>query len=171
MDSTVSALTALSAVDGQLTERKAMRNELALVLDKRRAALRQTIPDVFLAAYDALSQAGRRPAVVPVRKAHCGGCCLRLPPQLDSSIRRRQSLYPCPHCRRLLYTSSPAEVSETADAPGRRLEGRPERKAPALKPGRRIAARRSIPRDPLATEKREPRGKNARRVRAARHSL
>lgn len=88
---------------------------LALALEQRRTALREAIPGVFLAAYDALGRAGRRPVVVAVRGGHCSGCYLRLPPQLDSTIRRRQSLCSCPHCGRLLYSSTP--VSDTEGAP------------------------------------------------------
>ena len=103
MDRTVRALADLSAVDDQLSGRETLMDGLARVLEERRVALREVIPALFLAAYDALGRKGRRPVVVPVRGAHCGGCHLRLPPQIDSSIRRGQSLCSCPHCGRLLY--------------------------------------------------------------------
>lgn len=125
MDKTVRALTDLSAVDDQLSGKEALIDRLAPALEKRRAALREAIPGVFLAAYDALGLVGRRPVVVQVRGAHCGGCCLRLPPQLDSSIRRRQSLCICPHCRRLLYSSPQAGESEDASASKHKLGDRP----------------------------------------------
>ena len=85
---------------------------LALALEERRAALRAAIPGVFLAAHDALGRAGRRPVVVAVRGGHCSGCYLRPPPQLDSTIRRRQSLFSCPRCGRLLYSSIRVSDSE-----------------------------------------------------------
>ena len=91
MDRTARTLTDLSAVDDQLSGKEALMDARALALEQRRAALREAIPRVFLAAYDALGRVGRRPVVVEVRGGHCGGCYLRLPPQLDSSIRRRQS--------------------------------------------------------------------------------
>ena len=115
MDRTARTLTDLSAVDDQLSGKKALMAGLALALEQRRAALREAIPRVFLAAYDALSRVGRRPVVVEVRGGHCSGCYLRLPPQLDSTIRRRQSLCSCPHCGRLLYSST--RLSDNEGAP------------------------------------------------------
>ena len=112
MDRTVRALTDLSTVDDQLSRKEALLERGVLALEAQRAALRETIPMVFLAAYDSLFQMGRRPVVVEVRGAHCSGCRLRLPPQLGSSVRRRQSLCLCPHCRRMIYVSPPAGASE-----------------------------------------------------------
>jgi hypothetical protein len=113
MDGTVRALADLAEVDQQLSGGGALTDRLARALEKRRAALREAIPSKFLAAYDVLGRAGRRPAVVPVvRGAYCGGCYLRLPPQLGASMRQGQSLCCCPHCRRLLYSSAGAADSE-----------------------------------------------------------
>jgi predicted nucleic acid-binding Zn-ribbon protein len=135
MDRTVRALTDLSAVDDQLSGKEALMDGLAVALEERRAALRAAIPGVFLAAHDALGRVGRRPVVVQVRGGHCGGCYLRLPPQLDSTVRRRQSLCSCPHCGRLLYSSTrvsdregaPESKHETAD----RLAGNVRKSKPA----------------------------------------
>src|SRR6266508_3994595 len=92
MDRTVHALEDLSATDSQLGGGAPLTAEFVRALKKRRAALRDAIPEAFLISYDSLGRMGRRPAVVQVRNAHCGGCYLRLPPQLDSAIRHRQSL-------------------------------------------------------------------------------
>lgn len=112
MDRTVRTLTDLSAIDDQISGKEALIDGLAL--EQRRAALRETVPRVFLAAYDALGRLGRRPVVVEVRGGHCCGCYLRLPSQLDSTIRRRQSLSSCPRCGRLLYSSTRRSDSEAA---------------------------------------------------------
>jgi len=125
MDKTVRALTGLSAVDDQLSGKEALMDGLALALEQRRAALREAIPRVFLASYDALGRAGRRPVVVEVRGGHCSGCYLRLPPQLDSTIRRRQSLCSCPHCGRLLYSSTRVGESEKGSESKHKLGDRP----------------------------------------------
>jgi hypothetical protein len=111
-DATLRALVDLSQVDRQLSGEGALTDRMARALEGRRATLRKAIPGNFLAAYDALGRAGRRPAVVPVvRGAHCGGCYMRIPPQLDALVRRGQSLCSCPHCRRLLYSSTRAVES------------------------------------------------------------
>jgi predicted nucleic acid-binding Zn-ribbon protein len=115
MDRTARTLTDLSAVDDQLSGKDALMDGRTLALEQHRAALREAIPRDFLAAYDALGRVGRRPVVVEVRGGHCSGCYLRLQPQLDSTIRRRQSLCSCPHCGRLLY--SPTRVSDSEGAP------------------------------------------------------
>ena len=164
MDRTVRALTDLSATDGQLSGKEALMDGLALVLEGRRAALREAIPRIFLDAYDALDRSGRRPVVVQVRRAHCGGCYLRLPPQLDSSIRQGQSLCPCPHCRRLLYSSLRVEVeeSESVSESKRKLGDQPAMDGKASNRGGRTAA--------TAARRREPGRKGAHRPGNARRA-
>ena len=121
-----------------------MTEDFVKTLEKRRAALRHAIPDAFLAAYDALGRIGRYPVVVEVRSAHCGGCYLRLPPQLDSAIRRRQTLPACPPCRRLL--SQPLPEPEIVVA---------KEKSKSSKRGRRISDRRPGRRERPAAEGQE----------------
>jgi hypothetical protein len=155
MDSTVRALTDLAAVDDQLSGRDALIDGPALALEERRASLREAIPGAFLAAYDALGRVGRRPVVVHVRGAHCGGCYLRLPAQLDSSIRRRQSLCSCPHCGRLLYSSSSRlgegeNASESKHEPG----NRPARNGRAPKRVGRVPGRRPARQEHHAAKRR-----------------
>lgn len=161
MDRTLRALTDLCAFDDRLSGREAIIDEPVLALEERRAALRKTIPGLFLAAYDALGRQGRRPILVPVRRAHCGGCYLRLPPQLYSSIRRRQSLYPCPHCGRLLYSSPRAEESEATSESERRLGDHPETTGRAAKRVRRIPGRQPARQEPNAARRRERQGKDS----------
>jgi hypothetical protein len=115
MEETVRALADLAAIDLQLTAGVAPGEEFTRAIARRRNALRKRIPGSLLESYDSLVRMGRRPAVVPASNAHCGGCHLRLPPQVDSSLRRRQSLCPCPHCRRLLYLPSGAGDGAKAD--------------------------------------------------------
>lgn len=140
MDKTVRALNDLSATDLQLRDDTASRDASVSALRKRRAALREAIPGVILVAYDALDRIGRRPVAVQVRNAHCGGCYLRLPPQLASAVRHRQTLRSCPHCRRLIYSPAPEE-SENANESKPEPERSPV-KARASKRVRRISGRR-----------------------------
>ena len=167
MDKTVRALTDLAAVDDQLSGREAVADGLAPALEKRRAALRKAIPGVFLAVHDALGQVGRRPVVVPVRGAYCGGCYLRLPPQLDSSIRRRQSLCPCPHCRRLLYSFARSGNGEDTDDSKHELGDHPELNSRTRKRARGIGRTRPARQEPHAAKRRvdpPPRGRDAHRT-------
>ena len=155
MDKTVRALNDLSATDSRLRDDTASTNASVRALRKRRTALREAISPVILVAYDALDRMGRRPVAVQVRNAHCGGCYLRLPPQLASAVRHRQTLRSCPHCRRLIYSPAPEE-SENAN------ESKPEPelspvKARASKRVRRISGRRSSRGKPPAAEGQERR--------------
>jgi len=161
MDRTVRALTDLSAVDDQLSAREALMDGLAHALEERRAALREAIPGTFLAAYDALGRVSRRPVIVPVRGAHCGGCYLRLPPKLDSSIRRRQSLCSCPHCRRLLYSATRVGESGEASESKYKLADRPATNGRPPKRVRRTTGRRPARQEPHAAKRRDPHGKHA----------
>ncbi len=155
MDKTVRALNDLSATDLQLRDDTASTDASVTALRKRRAALREAIPGVILVAYDALDRIGRRPVAVQVRNAHCGGCYLRLPPQLASAIRHRVTLRSCPHCRRLLYSPAPEEIESANE-----LQPEPERspvKARASKRVRRISARRPARKGPPAAGRKERR--------------
>jgi hypothetical protein len=91
--------------------------DLLPVLVRRRGALRKKIAPVHLAAYDALERFRRRPIVVPVRRSHCGGCQLRVPPQLESLLRRNRTLISCPHCHRLLYFPGEERIGRAAERP------------------------------------------------------
>ena len=155
MDKTVRALEDLSATDGQLRGGAPLTDTFIRTLEKRRTALRDAIPESFLLAYDALGRMGRRPAVVAIRKAHCGGCYLRLPPQLDSAIRRRQSLRACPHCLRLLYSPAPAESENASGA-----QAGPERPPVKITPSKRLSR---FPERRSARERRPPAAGSQRR--------
>lgn len=139
IEGTVRALAELSEVDGRLSGAGALTDRVLRALERQRAALREAIPRNFLAAYDDLGHAGRLPAVVPlVRGAHCGGCYMRVPPQLGSFVRGGQSVCSCPHCRRLLY-AVPGDA-ESADGNGskpRSPEGKTARKRATPTPKRR----------------------------------
>jgi hypothetical protein len=161
MDRTVRALTELGTVDDQLSEKEALMDGLATALEERRATLRKAIPGFFLAAYDALRRTGRRPVVVQVQGAHCGGCYLRLPPQLDSSIRRRQSLCLCPHCGRLLYTPPRVAETEKADESEHELEDQPAMDGRVSKRACRIAGKRAARQELRAAKRRRPRANDA----------
>jgi hypothetical protein len=162
MDRTIRALTDLCSVDDELSEKEALIDGLALALEERRAALREAIPGTFLAAYDALGRVSRRPVIVPVRDAHCGGCHLRLPPKVDSSIRRRQSLCSCPHCRRLLY-SAPRVESEEASESKCELADRPATIGRPPKRVRQTSGRRPARQEHHAAKRQGPFGKRAGR--------
>ncbi len=73
---------------------------------------------MLLTTYDALARAGKHPAIVATRDGYCGGCNLRLPPQLDYQIRGEKNLFRCPYCQRMLH-SMPWSESERHLGSGR----------------------------------------------------
>jgi predicted nucleic acid-binding Zn-ribbon protein len=140
MEETVRALADLSEVDRRLSGEEELTKRVARTLEGRRAALRGSIPGNLLAAYDDLGRAGRRPAVVAlVRGAHCGGCYMRIPPQLEGFVRRGQALCSCPHCRRLIFSSA----READDAGGNGPESNPAMSGRATKRGTGTGERRT----------------------------
>jgi predicted nucleic acid-binding Zn-ribbon protein len=120
MDATVQALTDLSEVDRRLSTQRGSKARAAVALEGKRVALRDLIPERVLVLYDALGREGREPAIAPlVRGEYCGGCFVRVPPQLGSLVRRRISVCACPHCRRILYFVEPPAAPEPEGAKAR----------------------------------------------------
>ena len=119
MDKTVRALEDLS-VDDQLGRRRALTDGFVRALEKRRAALRDAIPEAFLAAYDALGRVGRRPAVVrsAARTAAAAICASRRSWTPRSAAANRCA--PAPTVGRLLYS-----VGWTEDCRRRKRIGAP----------------------------------------------
>jgi hypothetical protein len=110
IEETVRALAELSDIELRLSTLGSGKDRASRSLEGRRATLRETIPGNMLAAYDDLARSGRRPAVVPiVRGSYCGGCYMRVPPQLHAFVRRGQSVCSCPRCRRMLYVARDPE--------------------------------------------------------------
>ena len=83
--------------------------EASEVLDREIAAeqekRRQTAVGLrgeLLQVYDKLAAQYDRSVVVHLRDGTCGGCHLKVLPQLVSDIRLQESLHTCPHCRLIL---------------------------------------------------------------------
>ena len=55
----------------------------------------------------------KRPAMVDVKGATCGGCKMRVRPQLYNELFRADSLKTCPNCQRLIYLSDALFPEET----------------------------------------------------------
>ena len=56
----------------------------------------------LLEKYEKLAMLHDRSVVVHLKDGTCGGCHLKVLPQLVSDIRLQESLYTCPHCRLIL---------------------------------------------------------------------
>jgi predicted nucleic acid-binding Zn-ribbon protein len=57
-----------------------------------------------LAQYERIRKAKKGKAVVPVRRAACGGCFARVPPQKLLELRQNSKIYLCEHCGRIIVS-------------------------------------------------------------------
>jgi uncharacterized protein len=80
--------------------------------DGRRGAISGRVTGRLRDRYEALLEAGRVPALVPIERGTCSGCNLRLPTMLESLVRRAPAVHTCPHCARMMYL--PALLAERA---------------------------------------------------------
>ncbi|WP_291316946.1 C4-type zinc ribbon domain-containing protein [Desulfuromonas sp.] len=71
--------------------------------DGKRKVLLDQIPSSMRKRYQMLLDRRGGLAVVEARRGTCLGCNMHLPPQLFNSLLRRNEIYTCPHCNRLLY--------------------------------------------------------------------
>jgi len=77
-------------------------------LEAERQALQDRVrPEVLEAFAMVKRRVGRGLTIAPVENAVCRGCNVGLPPQLYNEIQRRDKLYYCPNCQRLVYWQSP----------------------------------------------------------------
>ena len=68
-------------------------------------------PDFHTAYQQAARQAGSVAVVEVLTDESCGGCYLRIRPQLISEVRKQEGIVSCPHCKRiLLWHATEAET-------------------------------------------------------------
>ena len=72
-------------------------------LKAERATLAQDIDVDWLARYDRIFKHTGDFALVPVEFGSCGGCHMKLPPQLTQDAKRNETMTTCSFCGRLLY--------------------------------------------------------------------
>ncbi|HMP71738.1 MAG TPA: C4-type zinc ribbon domain-containing protein [Kiritimatiellia bacterium] len=89
---------------GMLDERLVrIQEELAKVTEMRNAKAKEIDP-IWLSRYDRIFKNRGDFAIVPVDNGTtCGGCRLKLPPQVVQDVKRGDTMASCPHCGRLLY--------------------------------------------------------------------
>jgi predicted nucleic acid-binding Zn-ribbon protein len=93
-------------MDEQLTQLGAreqnLRKELAQ-LETNREALSEAVDEVARDRYERLVRNKGENVVVGVGHGVCGGCHMRLPPQLLVACQAKQELVTCSNCGRILY--------------------------------------------------------------------
>jgi predicted nucleic acid-binding Zn-ribbon protein len=87
----------------QLEERlQAIQSEIER-LKQERAGLVTDVDPEWLSRYDRTFKHHPDFALVPVDQAACGGCHMKLPPQVIQNVKRNQAMVCCSFCGRILY--------------------------------------------------------------------
>jgi predicted nucleic acid-binding Zn-ribbon protein len=80
--------------------------ELDALIEANAGKRRETaaaVPPAILKQYERVKGRAAGVAIVEVRDERCGGCNLRLPPQVYIRLLRQQSLETCPSCARFIF--------------------------------------------------------------------
>jgi predicted nucleic acid-binding Zn-ribbon protein len=70
----------------------------------QRAELATTYPKNTLTRYEQL-RGGKKggPVIVPLKNGQCGGCHMRISPNLENEVKRGQVIMYCEHCSRIVF--------------------------------------------------------------------
>lgn len=79
----------------------ALSLEIATLQQQRQHTV-VSLPQQLLETYEKVAAQHGGRAVVQLSNGACGGCHLKVQPQLISEIRQQTTLHTCPHCRLLL---------------------------------------------------------------------
>lgn len=100
----------------QTIEAERRRSEGSLEeLSRQRQALVARISPRAYAVFDTVSRGRKSPAVAAVLGGLCSVCHVRVRPQIDQDVRRREEVVQCESCTRILY--HPSLHSSTGSAP------------------------------------------------------
>jgi predicted nucleic acid-binding Zn-ribbon protein len=87
----------------QLEERlQSIQAEIERLKQERASLVTDVDPD-WLSRYDRTFKHHPDFALVPVDQAACGGCHMKLPPQVIQNVKRNQAMVCCSFCGRILY--------------------------------------------------------------------
>jgi predicted nucleic acid-binding Zn-ribbon protein len=87
----------------QLEERlQAIQSEIERHKQERAGLVADVDPE-WLSRYDRTFKHHPDFALVPVDQAACGGCHMKLPPQVVQNVKRNQAMVCCSFCGRILY--------------------------------------------------------------------
>jgi predicted nucleic acid-binding Zn-ribbon protein len=81
---------------------QALLTERIAVEEAKRQQIVTSLDTQLYALYQKIAVQRHGQAVVYVQDGTCGGCYLKVQPQLISEIRRQDKILTCPHCQRML---------------------------------------------------------------------
>ena len=97
-----------------LAEGRKLDKQIA-VWDKKRGVFLEKISSTLMGKYDNWRKRRGSSLVAVIIDQSCGGCHLKLPPQLINEVRKKQEMHLCNSCGRILYWQEEVEVSEEQD--------------------------------------------------------
>jgi hypothetical protein len=103
---TTEAVAAKKLVDdqiGQLNTREENLKKDFGELTATRAQLASAVDDSTRSRYERIFKSKGENVVVSVEHSACGGCHMKLPPQIVTSCRAQAEIITCPNCGRILY--------------------------------------------------------------------
>ena len=103
---TAEAAAAKKLVDdqiGQLDEREVNLKKDFTALTADRAQLASAVDDSTRSRYERIFKSKGENVVVGVDHSACGGCHMKLPPQIVTNCRAQGEIVTCPNCGRILY--------------------------------------------------------------------
>jgi predicted nucleic acid-binding Zn-ribbon protein len=74
-------------------------------LERKRSGLAQNVDATWLARYEKVFRRWGDFAVVPVENGACGGCHMKLTPQIVHDARKAEGVVICSYCNRMLYVA------------------------------------------------------------------
>lgn len=72
-------------------------------LEADRAELAKAVDAAWLSRYERILRKAGDMAIVPIENGACGGCHMKLPPQLVHDAKKALALIECSYCSRILY--------------------------------------------------------------------
>jgi predicted nucleic acid-binding Zn-ribbon protein len=88
-------------------ERRQAEASIETIARERQALIARTSPDA-LAMFETVARARKGQVVAEVRGGLCSVCHVRVRPQIDQDVRRRERIVQCENCQRILYHVRPA---------------------------------------------------------------
>jgi len=101
----------ITVLKGELAEKSAAWGDLLDAKKAEREALMTGLSSSLYRIYESIREKRGGKAVVPLRDEACQGCYMHVPPQLFVRLKRGdEEIIRCPHCDRILFVESTAEV-------------------------------------------------------------
>lgn len=94
----------------KLEEILAFGKDQLAVLDKKRMAASESIPNPIFMRYEFIKNRLEHPVIVSVDDGICSGCNIAIPPQTYIELQQGQQILSCPNCQRLIFWSQHFEM-------------------------------------------------------------